>query len=353
MLFLMNNAVAGTRRLTLPSLRVRVLQGLGVCRRWATVAALPVSAAFWLCTAQAQVPAGPSPAPFAGAVVSEWKGEVHVQLPGTNMSRPIRGQVLIAGSVLETGDGRLVLVLRTDESEILVQPHARLVVREPAPGNWNAVEILLGRVHAYIRKRTGGAPPFQMGTPSAVIAVRGTRFDVEVNGRGVSEVDVFDGLVEVASSTIPGSSVLVSPGFSTRVGMWNCSRSLRFQLEKFVRAWKRQRKWPSWNLPESGPRSQIGCWKTNSANGRTRSWMTRWTKAASQRRGNTRSRPASNGLCPLYAPHNAIECSCPSVNPPRLCAELCSYHRRLEQGRQRERGSRRTQVPLCCSPGTC
>ena len=214
-----NNAVTGTRRLTLPSLRVSVLQGLGVCCRWATVAALPLWAAFWLCAAQAQVPAGPSPAPFAGAIVSEWKGEVHVQLPGTSMSRPTRGQVLPADTVLDTGEGRLVLVLRTDESEIIVQPHTRLVVKEPAPGNWDALEILLGRVHAYIRKRTGGAPPFQMGTPSAVIAVRGTRFDVEVNGRGVSEVDVFDGLVEVASSTIPGSSVLVSPGFSTRVGM--------------------------------------------------------------------------------------------------------------------------------------
>jgi len=217
--FLWNNAVTGTRRLALPSLRVPVLRGLGVCRRSATVAALPVWVAFWLCAAQAQVPAGPSPAPFAGAIVSEWKGEVHVQLPGTSMSRPTRGQVLPADTVLDTGEGRLVLVLRTDESEIIVQPHTRLVVKEPAPGNWDALEILLGRVHAYIRKRTGGAPPFQMGTPSAVIAVRGTRFDVEVNGRGVSEVDVFDGLVEVASSTIPGSSVLVSPGFSTRVGI--------------------------------------------------------------------------------------------------------------------------------------
>jgi hypothetical protein len=217
--FLWNNAMTGTRRLTLPSLRVPVLQGLSVSRRRAIVAAFPLWAAFWLCSAQAQVPAGPSPAPFAGAIVSEWKGEVHVQLPGTSMSRPTRGQVIPADTVLDTGEGRLVLVLRTDESEIIVQPHTRLVVKEPAPGNWDALEILLGRVHAYIRKRTGGAPPFQMGTPSAVIAVRGTRFDVEVNGRGVSEVDVFDGLVEVASSTIPGSSVLVSPGFSTRVGM--------------------------------------------------------------------------------------------------------------------------------------
>ena len=212
--------MTGTRRLTLPSLRVSVLQGLGLCRRRATIAALPLWVTLWLCAAaQAQVPAGPSPAPFAGAIVSEWKGEVHVQLPGMSMSRPTRGQVLPSDTVLDTGEGRLVLVLRTDESEIIVQPHTRLVVKEPAPGNWDALEILLGQVHAYIRKRTGGAPPFQMGTPSAVIAVRGTRFDVEVNGRGVSEVDVFDGLVEVASSTIPGSSVLVSPGFSTRVGI--------------------------------------------------------------------------------------------------------------------------------------
>ena len=57
MFFLWNNAMTGTRRLTLPSLRVSVLQRLGVCRRWATVAALPLWAAFWLCAAQAQVPA--------------------------------------------------------------------------------------------------------------------------------------------------------------------------------------------------------------------------------------------------------------------------------------------------------
>jgi FecR protein len=217
---LWNNAVAGTRRLTLPGLRVPFFQRLDASRRGSVVVALSFWVAFASCVAQAQVPApGPSPAPFAGAIVSEWKGDVHIQLPGTSMSRPTRGQVLPADTVLDTGEGRLVLVLRTDESEIIVQPHTRLMVKEPAPGNWDALEILLGRVHAYIRKRTGGAPPFQMGTPSAVIAVRGTRFDVEVNGRGVSEVDVFDGLVEVASSTIPGSSVLVSPGFSTRVGM--------------------------------------------------------------------------------------------------------------------------------------
>ena len=221
MLSARNNAAKETRRLILPgSLRVPRLQGLRVSCSHLALLTFPLWGTLFLCVAHAQsTNAGLTPAPFAGAVISEWKGEVHVQLPATSRSAPKRGQVLPAGTLIETGEGRLVLVLRTDESEILVQPHTRLVVSEPAPGNWNAIEILLGHVRAYIRKRTGGAPPFQMGTPSAVIAVRGTRFDVEVNRRGVSEIDVFDGLVEVASATASGSSVLVRPGFSTRVGM--------------------------------------------------------------------------------------------------------------------------------------
>lgn len=215
MLFLRENTVTGTRRLIPSSLRVPLLRRSGVSCPWAAVAALALWGPLFLSVARAQVL---PPAPFAGAIVSEWKGEVHMQLPGTRMSPPRRGQVLPEDTVLDTGDGRLVLVLRADESEILIQPHTRLVVRKPAPGVWDSLDVLLGQIHAYIRKRTGGAPPFQMGTPSAVIAVRGTRFDVEVNARGVSEVDVFDGLVEVAASGISGSSVLVRPGLSTRVG---------------------------------------------------------------------------------------------------------------------------------------
>jgi hypothetical protein len=169
--------------------------------------------------AQAQTSATPSPAPLAGAIISEWTGEVRLQLPGAAQAKPQRGEMIPAGTIIETGRGSLLVVLRADESEILVQPHTHLVVKEPATGSWNALDIVFGRVRAYIRKRTGGAPPFQMATPSAVIAVRGTRFDVEVNERGVSEVDVFDGLVEVAGTGMTRGSVLVNPGFSTRVAL--------------------------------------------------------------------------------------------------------------------------------------
>jgi hypothetical protein len=112
------------------------------------------------------------------------------------------------------------LLLRLeDETEILVRPHTRLLLKGPAPGDWNYFELLLGRIRTHVMKRTGGAPPFQLGTPSAVIAVRGTRFDVEVNPHKTTEVDVFEGLVEVAGVGVPGASVLVRAGYSTRVGL--------------------------------------------------------------------------------------------------------------------------------------
>ena len=202
-----------------PSAHGNYLRGLRSCKSLIVAAALPLLAVLALSSAGAQGSAkNPSPAPFAGATISEWTGEVRVQVPNTAHAKPERGQVLPAGTLIETGNGTLLLVLRTDESEILVRANTQLVLKEPEPGSWNAVEIVLGRVRAYIRKRTGGEPAFQMGTPSAVIAVRGTRFDVEVNRRGVSEIDVFDGLVEVTGTGAATGSVLVNPGFSTRVG---------------------------------------------------------------------------------------------------------------------------------------
>jgi len=170
-------------------------------------------------TAQAPASGSPSSAPLAGAIISEWTGDARVQLPRAAPTKPQRGQVIPVGSIIDTGNGTLLVILRADESEILVQPHTHLLVKEPASGSWSTLDIIVGRVRAYIRKRTGGAPPFQMATPSAVIAVRGTRFDVSINSHGVSEIDVFEGLVEVAGTGIAAGSVLVNPGFSTRVAL--------------------------------------------------------------------------------------------------------------------------------------
>jgi hypothetical protein len=178
---------------------------------------------FWIAlgigAAQEQQPSPtPATAALAGATIAEWKGNIRLNLPGQSPSNPLRGEQLPPGTILDTGSGRMLLRL-SDGSEVLVRAHTRLQVQQPSLTDPSYFQLLLGRIRALINKRTGGAVPFELGTPSAVIAVRGTQFDVEVNSRNVTEVDVVDGLVEVYGRNTGGTSVLLEPGFSTRVGM--------------------------------------------------------------------------------------------------------------------------------------
>src|SRR6266478_1408922 len=165
-----------------------------------------------------QTGSAPATAAIAGATIAEWKGDIRLNLPGQLPSNPLRGEQLRPGTILDTGSGRLLLRL-SDGSEVIVRAHTRLQVQQPSLTDPSYFQLLLGRIRALINKRTGGAVPFELGTPSAVIAVRGTEFDVEVNPRNVTEVDVVEGLVEVYGRNAPGGSVLLEPGFSTRVGM--------------------------------------------------------------------------------------------------------------------------------------
>jgi hypothetical protein len=164
-----------------------------------------------------QTSPAPTTAAIAGATIAEWKGDIRLNLPGQLPSNPLRGEQLPPGTILDTGSGRLLLRL-SDGSEVIVRAHTRLQVQQPSLTDPSYLQLLLGRIRALINKRTGGAVPFELGTPSAVIAVRGTQFDVEVNARNVTEVDVVDGLVEVYGRNANGGSVLLEPGFSTRVG---------------------------------------------------------------------------------------------------------------------------------------
>ncbi len=178
---------------------------------------------FWISAGMAaareqQTSSAPATAMIAGATIAEWKGNVRLSLPDQSPTNPLRGEQLPPGAIVETGSGRLLLRL-SDGSEVLVRAHTRLQVQQPSLTDPSYFQLLLGRIRALINKRTGGAVPFELGTPSAVIAVRGTEFDVEVNPRNVTEVDVVDGLVEVYGRNAPGGSVLLEPGFSTRVGM--------------------------------------------------------------------------------------------------------------------------------------
>lgn len=154
--------------------------------------------------------------PSGSATVLEVKGKVFVTTAQGASAEAQRGMVLPAETSIETGKGRLILAL-ADGSQVLVKSKTRLVLKSPDRGDGNFLQMFLGEILANIKKRMGETPPFRMGTPSAVITVRGTRFSVQVDKKGRTTVQVFEGIVEVEGLGDKPRAVLVNPGFWTEV----------------------------------------------------------------------------------------------------------------------------------------
>ena len=114
---------------------------------------------------------------------------------------------------IQTGpDGHAVLQV-SDGSTIEVYPNSTFVFRNN-PGNWrDLVDVVLGKVRVHI-EHLGTAPnPNRVVTPTAVISVRGTTFDVTVDDDDESTVvEVEEGTVEVQHALLGGNSAIVNAG---------------------------------------------------------------------------------------------------------------------------------------------
>ncbi|MGB7553594.1 MAG: FecR family protein [Candidatus Korobacteraceae bacterium] len=150
------------------------------------------------------------------AVIADLKGEVMLQSPQGVAVTAQKGQVLPAESSIETAKGSLLLSLQ-DGSQVLVKPHSRVVLKAPEQSHGDFLQLFLGNILAKVQKRLGNDPSFRMGTPTAVITVRGTRFSVEVTKKNKTIVQVYEGLVEVVGVGMPNQPILIKPGFYTQV----------------------------------------------------------------------------------------------------------------------------------------
>ena len=167
-----------------------------------------------LAGANGQTP-GPTTLPVGSATIADLKGDVQIHSPQGEAVNAQRGAALTAESKIDTAKGSILLNLE-DGSQVLVKSNSHVVLKAPTQGKGYWLELLLGKINAKVQKRLGNAPSFRMGTPTAVITVRGTRFSVEVDKKERTQVEVFEGLVEVAGF-FQGAPVMVRPGFSTGV----------------------------------------------------------------------------------------------------------------------------------------
>lgn len=132
------------------------------------------------------------------------------------------GYALFPGDHVDTrGGGRLVVDL-SDGSVVIVQPETVLLIKDfrSASSLRELFEITLGLVRVKINHFAGRPNPYRMNSPTASIAVRGTEFSIAVSAQGDTNVEVFEGEVEVSSLENPerrsliqsGGGVLVRPG---------------------------------------------------------------------------------------------------------------------------------------------
>jgi ferric-dicitrate binding protein FerR (iron transport regulator) len=173
----------------------------------------------------------PTHLPVGSATVADLKGEVAIHTPKGDALVAQRGLVLDPESKIETHKGSILLNLE-DGSQILMKPNSHVVLKSPEVSMGLYLELLLGKLMAKVQKRLGEAPAFRMGTPSAVITVRGTRFEVEVTKKKRTYIEVFEGIVEVQGLVTGGRAVLVRPGFSTGVDLEGDPQAPRNRAEE-------------------------------------------------------------------------------------------------------------------------
>jgi ferric-dicitrate binding protein FerR (iron transport regulator) len=114
------------------------------------------------------------------------------------------GDSILVKQVIVTGPDGYAAFKVSDGSTFEVFPNSRVVFRAN-PGNWrDLVDVWLGRIRIHIQRMGGQPNPNRVHTPTAVISVRGTIFDVNVDDDDeTTRVAVEEGQVAVEHRLMP------------------------------------------------------------------------------------------------------------------------------------------------------
>lgn len=127
------------------------------------------------------------------------------------------GDHVQAKELILTGpDGQATFQV-SDGSTFIVYPNSRVIFRKNEP-NWrDLLDVLVGRVKVQI-EHLYGPNPNRVVTPTAVISVRGTTFDISVDDEDETTlVEVEEGVVDVRHAMLGGSTRTLSTGETLRV----------------------------------------------------------------------------------------------------------------------------------------
>jgi hypothetical protein len=159
----------------------------------------------------------PNVLPHGAARVLEISGQVSVMRKG-DWWAVMPDTIITPGQEILSGpDGHMMIQLE-DTSHVEVFPNSRLIFRSNHFNLTDLIDLMLGKVRVHIEKFGGRPNPYQMRSPTALIAVRGTTFEVSNTEDGLTTVSVEEGAVDVTHRLRPnGKTVSLTPGESLTV----------------------------------------------------------------------------------------------------------------------------------------
>ncbi len=117
---------------------------------------------------------------------------------------------------IKTGPDGYAKFQVSDGSTFEVFPNSEVVFRKTY-GIGDLLNVWMGKVKVYIQHLPGIPNPNNVTTPTALISVRGTIFDVDVNPDGTTFITLDEGLVDVKHLLVASRIVHLNPGDSIQV----------------------------------------------------------------------------------------------------------------------------------------
>ena len=144
-------------------------------------------------------------------------GDVSVMRDG-NPWALFEGNTVRPKQMVKTGPDGYARFQVSDGSTFEVFNNSQVVFRANPPSWKDLLDVVIGRVKVYIQHLPGVPNPNNVSSPTAVISVRGTVFEVNVEDEdGTTFVSVDEGLVGVRSRAVASAEVLLQPTQSIRV----------------------------------------------------------------------------------------------------------------------------------------
>ena len=123
-----------------------------------------------------------------------------------------------AGDEVRTGPGGTLILEVPDGSYMVVSENTTLTIEDFWSGSFkNLVNLMMGKVRFYVQRLGGKPNPYRVTTPTALIAVRGTTFEVTIDEAQAVEVRCIEGRIAVESVGLADREVILETGRKTLV----------------------------------------------------------------------------------------------------------------------------------------